>query len=144
MTAGERLLALGGALSLTAALAHLAVIAGGPDWYRFFGAGEGMARLAARGDPKPALITVAIATILAAWATFAFSGAGLIPRLPLLRTALIAISAVYLIRGALVVVPAARFDQTATFWLWSSAIVLALGAVHAAGTWLAWDRLSGR
>jgi hypothetical protein len=33
----------GGILSAIAALLHAAVIAGGPDWYRFFGAGEEMA-----------------------------------------------------------------------------------------------------
>ena len=30
----------GGWLSLAAASAHIACIFGGPDWYRFFGAGE--------------------------------------------------------------------------------------------------------
>ena len=57
---------------------HLAIIAGGPDWYRFFGAGEGMARMAERGMLKPALITLGIAAILAVWAAYAFAGAGLI------------------------------------------------------------------
>ena len=83
-------------LSGAAALLHLGCIVGGPDWYRFFGAGEGMARAAARGDLRPTLITLAIATVLAVWAAYAASGAGLIPRLPLLRTALVAITAVYL------------------------------------------------
>jgi hypothetical protein len=36
-------------LSAAAALLHIAVIVGGAEWYRFFGAGEGMARLAERG-----------------------------------------------------------------------------------------------
>ena len=39
----------GGVLSALAALLHIGVIAGGPDWYRFFGAGEGMAILAETG-----------------------------------------------------------------------------------------------
>ena len=39
----------GGVLSAAASLLHLAVIAGGPAWYRFFGAGEGMAQMAERG-----------------------------------------------------------------------------------------------
>ena len=54
----------GGILSALASLLHIAVIAGGPAWYRFFGAGEGMARMAERGSPVPTLITLGIA---AAW-----------------------------------------------------------------------------
>ena len=89
----------GGVLSTAAALLHLAIIAGGPDWYRFFGAGERMARMAELGLLRPALITLGIAAILAVWAAYAFAGAGLIRRLPLMRTALLAITAIYLLRG---------------------------------------------
>ncbi len=88
-----------GILSSLAALLHLAVIIGGQAWYRFFGAGERMARLAESGSPQPAIITLIIVAVLAAWAAYAFSGAGLIRRLPLLRTALVVISAIYLARG---------------------------------------------
>ena len=74
-------LVVGGVLSAIAGLTHLAIIAGGPDWYRFFGAGEGMARAAARGELRPAIFAIGIAAILFVWAAYAFSGAGLIPRL---------------------------------------------------------------
>jgi hypothetical protein len=137
-------LIIGGALSAIAALAHLAVIAGGPDWYRFCGAGEGMARAAARGELRPALITIGIAAILFVWAAYAFSGAGLIPRLPLLRTGLVTISAVYLLRA---LAPAAlllfRPWLMSPFVWWSSAIVLVYGLAYAIGTYAAWPRLSG-
>src|SRR3546814_7186468 len=55
---GSTWLIIGGWLSVAAALLHIACIFGGPDWYRFFGAGEGMARAAARGDLRPKLITL--------------------------------------------------------------------------------------
>ena len=74
-----------GMMSAAAALLHVATIAGGPEWYRFFGAGEAMARAAERGSPMPALVTAAIAFILLVWAAYAFSGAGLLRRLPLIR-----------------------------------------------------------
>jgi hypothetical protein len=142
---GNAWLVAGGVLSALAALLHLGVIAGGPAWYRFFGAGEGMARLAERGSLYPPLITVAIAALLALWAAYAFAGAGLLPRLPLMRTALVAILAVYLLRG-LVIVPlaAVRPDQLHGFALWSSLIVLAYGIAYAVGTWRAWPLLSPR
>ena len=133
----------GGVLSAAAAILHLAIIVGGPDWYRFFGAGERMARMAEQGAWTPALITVGIAGMLAVWAAYAFSGAGVIQRLPLIRTALVLISAVYLLRG-LVLVPALmmRPDLVDAFALWSSLIVLAYGVAYAVGTWTAWPSLS--
>ena len=137
-------LIVGGVLSAIAALAHLAIIVGGPDWYRFFGAGEGMAQAAERGDVRAALITIGIAAVLLVWSAYAFSGAGLIPRLPLLRTGLVAISAVYLLRGlAPVAILLFRPGLMSPFWWWSSAIVLVYGLCYAVGTQAAWPRLSG-
>ena len=65
-------LVAGGALSATAAILHVVIIIGGPAWYRFFGAGEDMARAAEQGSSTPALVTAAIAGILMAWALYAF------------------------------------------------------------------------
>lgn len=141
---GSLWLIVAGCLSLAAAAVHLAAIVGGPDWYRFFGAGEPLAQMAERGSWTPALLTLGIAGVLAVWAAYAFSGAGLIGRLPLLRTGLVVISAIYLARGLMVFAPAAmgRSDLSPAFLLWSSLIVLALGIVYAVGTWLAWSDLS--
>ena len=148
MKAGSAWLTAAACLSLAAALAHLAIIAGGPDWYRAMGAGERMARAAERGHAYPALATAAVALILVGWAAFAASGAGLIVRLPLLRPALVAITLIYLARGMVVFWPdlLRRPDLTPGFVLWSSLIVLAIGAVHAVGVWKAWPLLapSGR
>ena len=139
----NRWLVTGGMLSALAALLHLAVLAGGPDWYRFFGAGEEMARMAEQGAIMPTLITLAIAALLAVWSAYAFSGAGLFRRLPLMRTALVAITAVYLLRGlALVPLAALRPDLVTPFDVWSSLIVLAYGLCYAVGTWRAWPTLS--
>lgn len=135
-------LVAGGVLSAIAALLHVGAILGGPAWYRFFGAGEGMARAAERGSPMPTAVTSTIAAMLIVWALYAFSGAGLIRRLPLTRTALVLISAIYLFRGlapwpAMLIMP-----QMATpFTVWSTLVVLVYGLAHAVGTWTAWPRL---
>jgi hypothetical protein len=136
-------LIVGGCLSLAAALLHLAVIAGGGEWYRFFGAGEAMARMAEAGHWYPTAVTIVIALLLAIWAAYAFAGAGLIPRLPLMRLALIVISSIYLLRG-LVLIPIAIFEPKALnpFNIWSSMIVLVYGILYAVGTWQAWQALS--
>ena len=132
-------LAVGGALSAAASLAHLAIILGGPRWYDFFGAGPRMVRLAEQGSPKAALITLGIAAVLAIWAAFAFSGAGLIPRLPLIKLALLAITAVYVVR-AVGYIPTLMVTgaPVGTFAWVSSAIVLVYAGVHVLGTLQLW------
>jgi hypothetical protein len=132
-----------GALSAAAALLHLAVVPGGPDWYRFFGAGEGMARAAERGSPVPALVTVGIAAGLSLWAAYAWSGAGLIGRLPLLRLGLVLIAAIYLVRGLMLPAAVVLGGKPDAFGWWSSLIVLGYGVVHAVGIWRAWPTLGG-
>ena len=143
IAAGRNFLIAGGILSLLASLLHLAVIAGGPDYYRFFGAGEGMARMAEEGLIYPVIVTLCIALILAAWAYFAFAGAGLVWKPPLLKTGLVAITTVYLLRG-LVLFPMLVFaaDKVNSFAIWSSLIVLVYGLVYAIGLWKAWGPLS--
>ena len=144
VSSGRTWLVAAGCLSLAAALVHVATIFGGPDWYRFFGAGEPIARAAERGSWVPAAMTSVIAAVLGLWAAYAFAGAGLVRALPLMRTALVIISAIYLARGMLVFQPAwfNRGDLSPAFMLWSSLIVLVFGVVYAVGTWLAWPRLS--
>ncbi|WP_206185923.1 hypothetical protein [Sphingosinicella sp. BN140058] len=132
-----------GILSTGAALLHLAAIVGGADWYRFFGAGEAIARAAERGSIMPAVLTFAMASILGIWALYAFSAAGLFRRLPLIRTALLLISAIYLLRGlALVPLLILRPNMVGTFAMVSSLVVLVYGVVQAIGTWRGWQSLS--
>ena len=145
MRAARPLLLVAAWMSVAASLLHLAVIVGGPDWYRFFGAGEEMARAAERGSSVPPIMTAIIAAILAVWAALAFGAAGLIRLLPLTRTALIAIAAVLIARSALVLVPDVWApEQTMAFRIVSSLACLAMGLCFALGTWAAWPSLSPR
>jgi hypothetical protein len=132
-----------GVLSIVAAILHLACIVGGAPWFRALGAGEKMARAAERGAHFPTVVTIAIATVLFVWSAYALSAAGLILRLPLMRTALVAICAVLFLRGlGLPLMKAWRPDLSHTFLYVSSAIVTVLGVIFAIGTWKAWPSLS--
>ncbi len=51
---GRALLTVAASLSFIAAALHVAIIFGGGDWYRFFGAGEAMASLAESGSTRRA------------------------------------------------------------------------------------------
>ena len=151
MQKGQRWLLYGGLFTGAASLLHLAIIIGGPDWYRFFGAGQGMARAAARGFLYPTLITLGIAAILFTWMLYALSGAGVIRRLPLLRTALVLIAAVYLGRGVLGIPAVLLADDPyanelkgrMTFMIVSSAFCIGLGVCYAAGAAAVWRRAPG-
>ena len=122
-------------------------VLGGPSWYRFFGAGEPMARLAERGSPTPALYAFAIAAVLWGWSAYAFSGSGVLPRLPFLRPILVAICAVYLLRAValpILLVYATGPGRSASFMVWSSVTVLLYGLVHAIGVLTSWADLKAR
>ena len=103
-----------------------------------------MARAAERGMLIAPLTTLGIATVLAVWAAYAFSGAGIMRRLPLLRFGLVTISAIYLARAAWIFPGLPLFGRSAAFMFWTSVIVLAIGIAYAVGTWRAWPRLSAR
>ncbi len=131
-----------GTLSAIAALLHLACIYFGAPWYRFFGAGEQMAILAEQGSIQPTMITSSIVLVLTVWSLYAFSAAGVIFKLPLIRLALALITLIYLARGVagffLINTPLGRSPE---FWLWSSAICLFFGIVHFIGLKRQWTRL---
>jgi len=135
-------LIISGVLSAIAAILHLGCIYFGASWYRFFGAGEQMALMAEQGSSHPTIVTLGIFSILSIWSLYAFSAAGLIFKLPLIRLALILITSIYIIRGlvgfAFIYMPIGRSPE---FWLWSSIICLTSGMFHAVGLKKQWANL---
>lgn len=137
------LLILGSIGSGVAALLHLGCIVFGADWYRAFGAGEQMALMAEAGHAYPAVVTSIIAAILTIWMLYGLSGAGVIKKLPLLRTALCLISAIYILRGFAFILLMPMFpENSVTFWLVSSGVCLIFGLLYAIGTKQSWQYLS--
>ena len=140
----KKLLVLGAALSGLAALMHLACLAVGAPLFRLLGAGEQMAQLYLAGHWYPTVVTLVIAGVLAVWSAYALSGAGVIRKLPLRRTALCAITAIYIVRGVAFAPVMAYFPgNSMTFWVVSSSICLLIGIVHLVGLRQSWGRLSG-
>ena len=92
-------LVLGGVASFLIAVLHLALVFK-PQWYRHFGADE-LVQLHEQGSSFTVLVTIGLALMFAAWGAYALSGAGVIRRLPLLQTVLIAIGVIYVLRGLL-------------------------------------------
>jgi len=92
-------LILGSGVSFFIAVLHLALVFK-PQWYRYFGADE-LVQLYEQGSPFTVLVTSGLTLMFAAWGAYALSGAGVIRQLPLLRTVLISIGVIYVLRGLL-------------------------------------------
>lgn len=136
-------LLIAAAISLVASALHFACIVFGAPLYRALGAGEHLANMAERGRALPHIYAAVIRTIIAVWALYALAAAGLFPRLPLMKAALVAISAILLARGfAYPLMRLWRPDLSPSFLLWSSAICAIYGLCFAVGAWKAWPALS--
>jgi hypothetical protein len=98
MRTRSRWLVLGACLSFAIALLHLGIIFAGPEAYTYFGAAD-LAPLEAAGSSVPDAITAGLVAVFAVFGCYALAGAGHVRRLPLLVFALLAISAVYTLRG---------------------------------------------
>jgi hypothetical protein len=142
---GKHWLILGGIFSIMIAILHIVIIFGGAPAYRYFGAGEEMAQMAIAGSVLPALVTFFIAVIFAIWALYAFSGAGAIRYLPLLRIGLVVIASIYTLRGVglipqvawMINSPKSVPPQDVVF----SLVSLLVGIVYFAGTTSTWKAL---
>jgi hypothetical protein len=86
-------------LDFLAAALHVGIVLGGPAWYRFFGAGERLARMAERRHPWPTVVTLAIASALSMFGAYAMTAGGYFSSLPLPHEALVAITAIYAVRA---------------------------------------------
>lgn len=126
-----------------AAFLHLGCIYFGATWYRFFGAGERMVKLAQAGSSYPTRITSLITAVLSICALYALTGAGAGPRLPATRWVIAITACVLLLRGIagipLLFIGAGRSKQ---FWIVSSIICIAAGLTHAIGVHQMWATLA--
>ncbi len=127
-------LLIGGCLSLLAGVIHLVIIVKGTKWYKFFGAGEKLVKLSEKGSWIPGVVTFLIASVLIGWGFYAFSGVGIIAKLPYLHTVLVIIAITYLLRG-FVVIPLffMKNKQLEWFMVWSSMISLVFGTCYLFG-----------
>lgn len=138
-----KVLKLAGILTAITSIMHVAIIVGGADWYRFFGAGEEMAVMHEQGSTYPAVITGVIAIILAIWSAYAFSGAKVLRKLPFTKVVLSLVASVFLARG-LLGIPAVIYSdspymselaESMTFMVVSSLICFIIGSCYGLGAY---------
>jgi hypothetical protein len=138
------LLVVAGLMSLAVAAFHVAA-AFSPALQRRFGAPE---QLLAAGPIVMAVASLAMAAVFAVWGAYGLSGAGWIAELPLLGPGLLAIGAIYALRGVMLapqlLAAAGRLRgdiPTDRDSLISSAVSLTIGLLYLAGAVADWSRL---
>jgi len=137
-----------GLATALAALVHLMIPLGGPAWYVFFGAPPRLVRMAEAGALHPIIMCVVIAALLSVCSAYAFSGAGFLPPLPLLRLGLLGMAGVFLLRGVgFIVLERLRPGSLThisgsqgidTFLVVSSLVCLLIGLAYALGLISIW------
>lgn len=140
---GKMLLTLGAWLNFGIALLHAIIIFVGASGYAYFGAAK-LAPLAEQGSPIPAAITAALVLIFIAFGLYALAGAGRFCRLPLLKTALIFIGAIFTLRGVAVIFQTIYLVRGADYpWRYVifSAVALIIGLLYLIGTVRRWNDL---
>ncbi len=143
MSIYKRLLVLAGISGLLLAVFQV-VITFNPAWSLYFGAPKNIT------DNHPLLFTTGViaALFFAIFGLYGLSGAGVIRRLPLLRLGLCAISAIFILRG-LVIVPQLlivtglrpAMEPLPVRFVVSSFISLTIGVIYLVGTAGWWKNL---
>ncbi len=137
------LLTFSGTVCFLIAILHIVIIIVGPKAYRYFGAGEDLSSLAEKHSPIPPLVTAFIATVIAVFGLYAFSGAGKFAQLPLLGPILIIIGTIFSIRGFFLPVQLFQLlkapHKIEIKEIFFSMIALLTGVCMLYGTVLNWD-----
>ncbi len=101
-TRPPRALQIAGWTNVVLAAAHVVCLIWAYSVFRAVGIEEDMRRLAEDGGAAlPYVVTLIVAAGFFVFGLYGLSGAGVVRRLPLLRTALVSIAAVYILRGTL-------------------------------------------
>lgn len=99
----SKLLMSAGVIASASAIWHLLCIWGGPSWFAFARAPQQVIDSAQQGTLLAPIGTVFIASLMFACTVFAFSAAGIIRKVPLLKPALITISLLCTLRGLIAI-----------------------------------------
>jgi len=120
-TTQSKLLLLGALISACAAIWHLLCIIGGPSWFEFARAPKELVESAKQGTWLAPVGAIFIAVLMFTCSLYALSATRIIKKLPLIKTALVVISSLCLVRGLIVVPYLMKFGFD--MWEFIAAIV---------------------
>lgn len=122
----KNLLFVGSILSFLVALLHIALVVR-PKLYDYFGASK-LSELSEQGSSFTLWVTLGLVIMFVVWGFYGLSGAGIIRQLPLLRTVLIGIGTIYLLRALMLPSDILKFAQHARPFRF---IILSVGSLLA-------------
>ncbi len=111
----SKLLISAGVIASGAAIWHILCIFGGPSWFAFARAPQKIIDSAQQGTMIAPIGTVIVSSLMFACTVFAFSAAGLIRKVPLLKSALITIAILCTLRG-LIAIPMCVTSTGSDIW----------------------------
>ena len=143
---GRGLLAACALISFALALVHVACIFTGEATARFFTAPRPVLELIRSGSWLIVPVCLVIVTVLGTFGLYAWSAAGRMRRLPWLRGGLVAVGAIYTLRGLVLIPQALTMLKHPGVFPWQvpvfSLVALALGLAHLAGAKQRWRELA--
>lgn len=145
---GRRLLIACALADFALALLHVVCIFTGEATARFFTAPPFVMEMIRSGSWLIVPVCLAIVAVLSTFGLYAWSAAGRMHRLPALRAGLIAIGAIYTLRGLALIPQAIVMLRYPGAFPWQvpvfSLMALALGLAHLAGAGCQWRALASR
>ena len=130
----NNLLLTGGIFSIAFAIFQVSAILWTPAMVEYFG---GPVQMQAQQPVAYALSCALIGLVVAVCGLYAFSGAGKYRRLPFMKSVLVAVTAVYLLRGLMIITDMIAMQKSPlkplTHFLVYSSIALFIGIVHLGG-----------
>lgn len=133
---------IGAGIAIFGAIIHWVAPFVGPDWYAFLTSPKWVVDSAQSGTIRAPVGAAVIGLLMFTCGLYAFSGAGIIRRLPLTRTGLIVISSICLLRGLLLVPFLLRVPNLlSAFDIVASLVWFAAGVAFFVGTAKNWPFL---
>jgi len=130
----SKLLISAGVIASVSALWHLLCILGGPSWFAFARAPQPIIDSAQQGTLLAPIGTIIVAGLMFGCTIFSFSAAGVIRKIPLLKSALITISLLCILRG-LIAIPFLVTPAGLDVWqIIASSVWLYVGICFMAGS----------
>lgn len=145
MNSAQKFLCAGAVSSFALALLHVGAVLVGESAARIFNAPRFVLALIQQQSLWIIPVLMVIVAIFGGFGLLAWSGAGRMRRLPWLRTGLVAVSSIYLLRGLIIVPLLLLAMKRPGLIQWQAylfcVVALALGAVYLRGTVGCWRTL---
>jgi hypothetical protein len=133
-TLGEKLLLVGGSIAALAAVWHLLCILGGPSWFAFARAPQDIIDSSIQGTLLAPIGTIVVAGLMFSCTFYAYSGAGIIRKVALLKPALMTIALLCLLRGLIAIPSFFLLEHLDKWQLIASSTWLFVGVCFLAGS----------